>query len=76
MTLRDELYILYTMNKVTTIKLTTREKQYALALSKRLEHKCPRPVEGSVAHCFKSLLHSQAKKEGVSLDGSSIYFVQ
>jgi hypothetical protein len=59
----------------TTIKITDREKQYALALSKRLQYKCPRPDKGSVAHCFKALLHERAKKDGVKLDGSSIYFI-
>ena len=62
--------------KTTSIKLTIEEQRYALALSKRLPYKCPRPETGSVAHCFKSLLHLYAKKEKVPLDNSSIYFVQ
>lgn len=61
--------------KVTTLRLTVPEKRYALALSKRLPVKCPRPNDGAVAHCLKTLLHMYAKKEGITLDGSSIYFI-
>jgi hypothetical protein len=61
-------------SKSTCIKLNESERRYALALSKRVKYKCPRPEEGSIAHAFKSLLHMQAEKEKIKLDGS-IYFV-
>jgi hypothetical protein len=62
--------------KIKPIKMTVEEERYALALSKRLPYKCPRPEQGSVAHALKALLHMQAKKEGIKLTNSSVYFVQ
>jgi hypothetical protein len=59
---------------VSTIKMTARERQYALALSKRVKYPCPRPSDGSIAHALKSLLHERAEAEGVPLEGSSKYF--
>jgi hypothetical protein len=59
--------------KPVPIKLSSSEKRYALALSKRLPN-CPRPKEGSIAHALKYLLHERAKAENVPLSGS-VYFV-
>lgn len=56
------------------IKMTEEEKRYAKALSLRSKYKCPRPIEGSVAHGLKCLLHERAEKERVPLLNSSIYF--
>jgi hypothetical protein len=61
--------------KVTPVKLTEEERRCANALSLRMPYKCPRNKDGSIAHGLKCLLHLQAKKEGIKLNNSSIYFV-
>jgi hypothetical protein len=60
--------------RVVPIRLTEEEKRYAKAISVRSKYRCPRPVEGSVAHGLKCLLHERAEKEKVPLNNSSIYF--
>lgn len=55
-----------TKSKITTIRLTFEERNYARALSLRLPGR--RFVEaGSVAYALKYLLHERAKKDNVPL---------
>jgi hypothetical protein len=55
-----------TKPKITTIRLTFEERNYARALSKRLPG-CRLIEAGSVAYTLKYLLHEMAKKENVPL---------
>ena len=61
--------------RLIVLKMTEEEKRYAKALSLRSKWPCPRPIEGSVAHGLKCLLHERAEKEKVLICGSE-YFAQ
>jgi hypothetical protein len=61
--------------RIIVIKMTEEEKRYAKAISLRSKWRCPRPIEGSVAHGLKCLLHERAEKEKINLQNSSTYFI-
>jgi hypothetical protein len=53
-------------NNVLSVRLSLKEKRYALALSKRVAG-CKRTLVGSMAHGLKWCLHEQARREKLKI---------